>query len=43
MIFLVELTEATPTSSNWKQYRDIIKEHADRRRIINYAREIEVM
>lgn len=41
--FLIELTESTPYSNNWKNYRDIIKEKSDRRKIIQYARQIEIM
>lgn len=43
MSFLIELVESTPNSRNWKQYRDIIKETSDRRKIITYARQIEEM
>ena len=41
--YLIELTDILPTSSNWKQYRDIIKEKSDRRKIIQYATQIQEM
>jgi len=43
IIHLAELTEIVPTTSNWKEYRDIIKQKADRRKIITYWKEIEEM
>ena len=39
-IYLSELTEIVPTSSNWKEYANIVKEKSDRRKIINYAMQI---
>jgi replicative DNA helicase len=41
--FLVDLVENTPSSLNWKNYRDLIKEKSDRRKIIKYASEIQEM
>lgn len=41
--YLIELTDIVPSSSNWQQYRDIIKEKSDRRKIIRYAQEIQKM
>jgi len=41
--FLVDLIDNTPSSLNWKQYRDSIKEKSDRRKIIKYASEIQEM
>lgn len=38
---LAELIENVPFSWNWKNYRDIIKEKSDRRKIINYSRKME--
>lgn len=41
--FLIDLIDNTPSSLNWKQYRDSIKEKSDRRKIIKYASEIQEM
>ena len=41
--YLIELTEIVPSSANWQQYRNIIKEKSDRRKIIKYAQEIQKM
>jgi len=41
--YLVELTESVQISWNWEYYKNIIKEKSDRRKIIQYARQMEFM
>jgi hypothetical protein len=41
MMYLVELTE-NAQSHNWKEYEEIIKNKSDRRKIIQYARRMEM-